>query len=278
MVISNHFLCNDLESSSWNNHKKTGCLEFQVDIFKRRDDVGNVNVYLGNLKQFCWTPGIKSSSLRYRFNLRFPLPKTGHRSPKIGKSWTTKRTSSSSSQGFCVLNLLLIFRDFQLQPSFPILLLLFPYFLPAILPYVHSFSQFSIPSNSEIPSFVVSIETRLASARLWKMSDLHGKCDPTWLEESGFRVPKPNMAMANVQFQWENTSSNPGCFMAMLIFLGVETCVSESSRDSTGITKLWEHKAGTSKISSFSSFTIVMWPEGSILRLFQSIVYCVSVG
>lgn len=170
-----------------------------VDIFKTRDDVGNVNVYLGNLKQFCWTPGLKNSS--QNINLNLPLPKTGHRSPKVGKKWTTKRTSSSSSQGFCVLNLVLIFRDFQLQPSFPILLLLFPYFLPAILPYVHSFSQFSIPSNSEIPSFVVSIETRLASARLWKMSDLHGKCDPTWLEESGFQVPKPNMAMANVHFQ-----------------------------------------------------------------------------
>ena len=26
---NSHFLCNDLESSSWNNHKKTGCLEFQ---------------------------------------------------------------------------------------------------------------------------------------------------------------------------------------------------------------------------------------------------------
>ena len=26
---NNHFVCNDLESSNWNNHKKTGCLEFQ---------------------------------------------------------------------------------------------------------------------------------------------------------------------------------------------------------------------------------------------------------
>ena len=30
---NNNFSCNDLESSSWNNHKKTGCLEFQVDVF-----------------------------------------------------------------------------------------------------------------------------------------------------------------------------------------------------------------------------------------------------
>ena len=29
---NNHFLCNDLESSNWNNHKKTGCLEFQDDL------------------------------------------------------------------------------------------------------------------------------------------------------------------------------------------------------------------------------------------------------
>ena len=29
---NNHFLCNDLESSSWNNHKKTGCLEFQEGV------------------------------------------------------------------------------------------------------------------------------------------------------------------------------------------------------------------------------------------------------
>ena len=28
LVISNHFLCNDLESSNWNQHKKTRCLEF----------------------------------------------------------------------------------------------------------------------------------------------------------------------------------------------------------------------------------------------------------
>ena len=31
-MISNRFLCSDLESSSWTNHTKTGCLEFQVDI------------------------------------------------------------------------------------------------------------------------------------------------------------------------------------------------------------------------------------------------------
>ena len=32
LVISNHFLCKDLESSNWNNHKKTGSLEFQVEM------------------------------------------------------------------------------------------------------------------------------------------------------------------------------------------------------------------------------------------------------
>ena len=31
-TLNNHFSCNDLESSSWNNHKETGCLEFQVCI------------------------------------------------------------------------------------------------------------------------------------------------------------------------------------------------------------------------------------------------------
>ena len=31
---NNHFLCNDLESSNWNNHKKTGCLEFQAKIYQ----------------------------------------------------------------------------------------------------------------------------------------------------------------------------------------------------------------------------------------------------
>lgn len=61
-------------------------------------------------------------------------------------------------------------------------------------------------------------------------------------------------------------------------FFGVETCVAESSRDFAGCTKLRENRQNRylKKISSFNSFTIVMWPEESILRLFQSIVYCVS--
>lgn len=58
---------------------------------------------------------MKNSSPRYRFNL--PLPKTGHRSPKIGKSWTTKRTSSSYSKDF-VVNLLLILGIFN-SSNFP---------------------------------------------------------------------------------------------------------------------------------------------------------------
>ena len=35
MVISKHLLCNDLESSNWNNFEttiKNGCLEFQVEL------------------------------------------------------------------------------------------------------------------------------------------------------------------------------------------------------------------------------------------------------
>ena len=50
---NHHVLCSDLESFSWNNHKKTGCLEFQVYIYNLQM-VKGMNEPLLGLKLGSW--------------------------------------------------------------------------------------------------------------------------------------------------------------------------------------------------------------------------------
>ena len=47
MVVwwKNHFPSNGLESSNWNNHKKTGCLEFQANLFFSRFRCKTSNIW-----------------------------------------------------------------------------------------------------------------------------------------------------------------------------------------------------------------------------------------
>ena len=43
-LMKQPFLCNDLESSNWNNHKKTGCLEFQAKIYQTMQQATSKNI------------------------------------------------------------------------------------------------------------------------------------------------------------------------------------------------------------------------------------------